>query len=75
MHEGVGNAVRGRRLCRFRGAATDSARGELKGDADPAALALLATAIMHTIAIRARAGTSRAELRELARKAVKVICG
>jgi len=50
-------------------------KGELKADADPAALAVLATATMHTIAIRARAGASRAELRELARKAVGVICG
>ncbi len=56
----------------FRGARE---KGGLKADADPAALALLATAMMHTIAIRARAGTPRAELRELARKAVKVICG
>ncbi len=50
-------------------------QGELKPDADPAALAMLATATMHTIAIRARAGIPRAELRELARKAVRVICG
>jgi hypothetical protein len=50
-------------------------KGELKKDADPAALAVLATATMHTIAIRARAGIPRAELRELARKAVGVICG
>ncbi|GGE98579.1 TetR family transcriptional regulator [Aliidongia dinghuensis] len=50
-------------------------KGELKMDADPAALAMLATATMHTIAIRARAGFPRAELRELARKAVGVICG
>jgi AcrR family transcriptional regulator len=50
-------------------------RGELKGDADPAALAILASATMHSIAIRARAGTPRAELREIARKAVSVICG
>jgi len=49
--------------------------GELKADADPAALAVLATATMHTIAIRARAGAPRAELKELARKAIKVICG
>jgi hypothetical protein len=49
--------------------------GELKGDVDPAALAVLATATMHTIAVRARAGASRASLRELARKAVGVICG
>jgi TetR/AcrR family transcriptional regulator, copper-responsive repressor len=50
-------------------------RGELKPDADPAALAALASATMHSIAIRARAGTGRAELREVARKAVSVICG
>jgi TetR/AcrR family transcriptional regulator, copper-responsive repressor len=50
-------------------------RGELKHDADPAALAILASATMHTIAIRARAGARRAELREVARKAVGVICG
>ncbi|MBR0952553.1 TetR/AcrR family transcriptional regulator [Bradyrhizobium canariense] len=50
-------------------------QGELKRDADPATLAILASATMHTIAIRARAGASRAELREIARKAVNVICG
>ncbi len=33
--------------------------GELKQDADPAALAVLASATMHSIAIRARAGASR----------------
>jgi AcrR family transcriptional regulator len=57
---------------RFR---TARARGELKGDADPAVLAILASATMHSIAIRARAGTARAELREIGRKAVGVICG
>lgn len=50
-------------------------KGKLKRDADPATLAILAAATMHTIAIRARAGASRAELREIARKAVDVICG
>ena len=57
---------------RFR-AARD--KGELKDDADPAALAILASATMHSIAVRVRAGTPRAELREMARKAVSVICG
>jgi AcrR family transcriptional regulator len=57
---------------RFR---TAQERGELKHDADPTSLAILASATMHTIAIRARAGARRAELRELARKAVRVICG
>jgi AcrR family transcriptional regulator len=50
-------------------------RGELKDEADPTALAILASATMQSIAIRARAGTPRAELREMARKAVGVICG
>ena len=50
-------------------------RGELKADADPAALAVIASATLHTIAIRARAGVPRGELREIARKAVRVICG
>jgi AcrR family transcriptional regulator len=57
---------------RFR---TAQERGELKHDADPAALADLASATMHSIAIRARAGARRTELREIARKAVSVICG
>ena len=50
-------------------------RGELKREADPAALAILASATLHSIAIRARAGARRIELREIARKAVSVICG
>jgi AcrR family transcriptional regulator len=49
-------------------------RGELGDDADPVGLAVLASATMHTIAIRARAGIPRDELRELARKAVAAIC-
>ena len=49
-------------------------KNKLKADADPAALAVLASATLHTIAIRARAGVPRAELREIARKAVGVIC-
>lgn len=49
-------------------------KGELKADADPGALAVLASATMHSIAIRARSGQRRAELIEIARKAVNVIC-
>lgn len=48
--------------------------GELTEDADLETLAVLATATMHTIAVRARAGTPRAELRQLARRAVNLIC-
>lgn len=49
--------------------------GELKGDADPSALAVLASSLLHSISIRARAGKSRAELTALARQAIRVICG
>lgn len=51
------------------------AAGELKPAADPKALALLASATMHSLAVRARTGSSRNELRKLALKAVGVICG
>ncbi len=51
------------------------AAGELKEDADPKALAQLASATMHSMAVRARSGTSRNELRRFAQKAVNVMCG
>jgi TetR/AcrR family transcriptional regulator, copper-responsive repressor len=50
------------------------AAGELKKAADPEVLAVLASATMQTVAIRARAGASRSDLRKLALRAVKVIC-
>jgi AcrR family transcriptional regulator len=54
-------------------AARDS--GELAADADPQTLAGLASAVLSRMAIRARAGTPRAELADFARKAVLTICG
>lgn len=51
------------------------ARGELPAAADPAALAKIASATLHTLAVRARAGTPRAELDAIAAAAVDVICG
>lgn len=48
--------------------------GELDADADPKALALLASATLHSLAVRARAGSPRSELKKLARKAVAIIC-
>ncbi|MFL1525042.1 TetR/AcrR family transcriptional regulator [Pseudomonas sp. O230] len=50
-------------------------KGELKNDVDATALAVLASSLLHSISIRARAGKSRAELTEMARNAVNVICG
>jgi TetR/AcrR family transcriptional regulator, copper-responsive repressor len=49
--------------------------GELAADADPETLAGLASAVLSRLAVRARAGTPRAELAEFARKAVLTICG
>lgn len=57
---------------RFKLARTQKA---LKADADPKALAMLAAATMHSLAVRARAGSSRSELKKLAQKAVSVMCG
>ncbi|HLJ72043.1 MAG TPA: TetR/AcrR family transcriptional regulator [Roseiarcus sp.] len=49
-------------------------RGEIAATADPAALALLGTATLHTLAIRARAGAAAEELEGMARKAVGAMC-
>jgi len=50
------------------------ARGEISRKADPKALAALASATLHTLAIRSRAGEPRAALEAMARAAVDVIC-
>jgi TetR/AcrR family transcriptional regulator, copper-responsive repressor len=50
-------------------------RGEIAADAEPSVLAQVATAALHTIAVRARAGVSRKELVALAAGAIDVICG
>src|SRR5215510_3854294 len=49
-------------------------RGELAASADPQVLALLASATMHTIAVRARARVSRVELDAIVKGALDVIC-
>ena len=50
-------------------------RGEVPSDVDPHALAQLATAALHTIAVRARVGVPRKQLRAVAAAAIDVICG
>jgi len=50
-------------------------RDEIATNADPAALAQLATATLHTIAVRSRVGASRKELKALATRAIDLICG
>jgi len=49
-------------------------RGEIPVRADPSALAQIATATLHTIAVRSRVGASRPELLALAEAAIELIC-
>jgi TetR/AcrR family transcriptional regulator, copper-responsive repressor len=49
--------------------------GDLPKRADPAALAMLASATLHTLAIRSRAGAARSMLEAMADATVDVICG
>jgi AcrR family transcriptional regulator len=51
------------------------AQGEIAADADPAALAKIASAILHTLALRSRAGDSPASLRATVDAGVQLICG
>ncbi|EJC70132.1 transcriptional regulator [Rhizobium leguminosarum bv. viciae WSM1455] len=50
-------------------------RGELPESADPQMLARIASAVMHSLAVRARAGDSRETLEAIARSGVELICG
>jgi AcrR family transcriptional regulator len=50
-------------------------RGEMPASADPAVLAQLASATIHTIAIRARARVPRKELEAIVTGAIDVMCG
>src|SRR6478672_5804302 len=50
-------------------------KDELPETADPEVLAQLASATIHTIAIRARAGVARRELETIVKGAIDLICG
>lgn len=50
-------------------------RPKLPDGSDPHALARLASAVMHSLAVRARAGDSRETLEALAKSGVEMICG
>jgi AcrR family transcriptional regulator len=50
-------------------------KGELSDSADPAVLAQLASATLHSIAVRARARTPRAELEAIVNGAIDVMVG
>ncbi|MFT4064597.1 TetR/AcrR family transcriptional regulator [Paraburkholderia sp.] len=51
------------------------AEGELDASANPALLAKVASAILHSLALRSRAGDSRDSLRATAQAGVALICG
>jgi AcrR family transcriptional regulator len=58
----------------FRAAfAAAQARGELEEQADPRGLAMIASSVVHTLALRARSGQPREVLRALADAAVKLL--
>jgi AcrR family transcriptional regulator len=50
-------------------------KGELPDSADPVVLAQIATAAIHTIAVRARVRTPRRELEAIVNGAIDVMCG
>jgi AcrR family transcriptional regulator len=50
-------------------------QGELPGSTDPPVLAKLASAVLHTLAIRSRAGEPRAVVQALVEPALDLICG
>lgn len=49
-------------------------RGEISGKADPSALAQIASATLYSLAIRSRAGASRAALEKIAKSAINLMC-
>lgn len=57
---------------RFRQA---QAAGELDAGLDPGALGQMASAVLHTLAVRARTGADAAELRRIGETGVRLICG
>ena len=51
------------------------AQGEIDATADVAGLASIASAVLHSLAVRSRAGDSRASLNAMIGTAVRLICG
>ena len=51
------------------------AKGEIPKRSNPAALAQIASATIYSLAIRSRAGASRASLEKIARSAIDLMCG
>jgi AcrR family transcriptional regulator len=71
----VAESIRGTDVFLARLIGEAQARGEIARNADAMALAQVATATLHTLAVRARAGVARKELDALAQAAIATICG
>ncbi len=50
-------------------------KGEIAADSDPAALASVASAVLHTLALRSRAGDPENMLRAIAGAGIDLLCG
>lgn len=70
----LGNALRGFNAAFQARLQRASDEGELPASADVAMRAQLASALLHSMALRARAGDARAELSALARAGVEMVC-
>ncbi len=71
----VAESIRGTDMFLTRLIAEARERGDAARRADAAALAQVATAMLHTMAVRARAGLARKDLEALAAAAIDTICG
>ncbi|WP_342363489.1 TetR/AcrR family transcriptional regulator [Terrarubrum flagellatum] len=49
--------------------------GEIARDSDPVLLAKFASAVLHTLALRSRAGDARKELEKTAKAGIEMLCG
>jgi hypothetical protein len=58
-----------------RASAASREDGEIEATADPQVLAMIASAVLYTLAIRSRAGESRAILRSVVATTIDLICG
>lgn len=75
VREFLNNSIRGTDAFLAEAIGKARERGEIPANADPFVLAQMATATLHTIAVRARVGTPRKQLRALAAAAIDLICG
>lgn len=75
VRQALGDALRGFDTAFEQRLRRAVAQGELPRGSDPATLARVASAILHTLALRSRAGDRRSELMATALAGIRLICG